>query len=669
MAADQNTPARNATPIPWFTGLAVIACLGFSIHAKLQQEVVTAEASQALDTAVEYWTQHPYLEPGSVLLTRIDRAWLERARDDYEQRRAQQGWTDTPPAILLRRQKILDDHVATGLRGVRALPAQGVAVVPDDGPAPSWLLHPGLHPSLAFLAGNAFLLIFLGLYLERSLGPALYLTSLAGITAAGAAAWCFAFEEVVGWGLVGTAPLCAGLLAAFAVRYADRARDGFYPVGLVLGTAWLVLPPWLGSDASFTSVDVLTKTAAPASTDVYWALLGAAVAGVTFAIVARFAKVDGVRTEVSGSVAMRHPLFRRALRAQEGGRPREALELLEELVREEPDHYEGAVLLSDLLRELGRPEAPSALLHVIRIELKQHHATSAIDHWRELTQHGIPGEIKPAFLVSMALLLRENKEQEAAITALRCALERSDDSVSRHVAARIARAARGIDHEVAEVAAWRALGSIELGLRERQALESLLAEVLPARKEEVARAATVAPPTPAASAPDAETGEAAAPRPAPMNDAIDLDLPDRGIDAILAVPVELRDEGLQIQTAEGQKKLVRFDRMEAIAVAAVSELGQKPVILVDVVLNWMTTANETLRVIRLRADRFDPLRLVEAPSRVDALRETVKRMLAASGALPLPDEHAALGRPFASFSDLETYHRTVLMVESETASD
>ena len=664
MENEQPKAPRGATPIPWLTGLAVVACLGFSIHAHLQREVATEAAIDALDTAIAYWTEHPYLDPGEILRTRLADDQIERSRAEHEALRQRQGWTQTPPAIVERRQGILEDHVRTGLASVQSLPSRGVAVVPQDGgvPTPAWLLYPGLHPSFWVLVGNGILLIFLGLYLERSLGPGLYLTSLVGISVAGAAAWSFAFEDVRGYGLVGTAPVCAGLLAAFAVRYADRGRDGFYPVGLVLGTIWLVLPPWIGVRHSFATVDVFSSTPAPQGTDVYWALLGAAGAGAVFALMARLFRIDGSRAELAGSLSMRHPVFRRAVRAREAGRPREALELLEELIREDPDHYEGAVLLSDVMRELGRPDAQTALLRVIRLELKHHHATSAIDHWRELTQTGIPGEIKPAFLVSMSLLLRENGEQEPAVTALRCALERSDDSVSRHVAARIARAARGIDHEVAEVAAWRALGSIELGLKERQALEGLLAEVLPARKEEQQRDAReasrpVAPPEP--ERPARELREPVAGPP----EAIEIDVPDRALDAILAVPLDLDEEGLQIQTEDGQKKRVRFDRMEAIAVAAVGGLGQKPVILIDVVLNWMTTANETLRVIRLRADRFDPVRLVPGPSRVDALREAVKSMLDASGALPLPDEHAALGRPFASFESLESYQRTVLMVD------
>jgi hypothetical protein len=100
-------------------------------------------------------------------------------------------------------------------------------------------------------------------------------------------------------------------------------------------------------------------------------------------------------------------------------------------------------------------------------------------------------------------------------------------------------------------------------------------------------------------------------------------------------------------------------------VAAVSDVAAKPVIIVDLVLNWKAAKHETLRVIRLRGDQFDPRRLVaEQSSPIDALRAFVKKLLERSSAIALPDAEAALGRPFASFDELVIYQRAVLIVEA-----
>jgi hypothetical protein len=88
------------------------------------------------------------------------------------------------------------------------------------------------------------------------------------------------------------------------------------------------------------------------------------------------------------------------------------------------------------------------------------------------------------------------------------------------------------------------------------------------------------------------------------------------------------------------------------------------VVVVDLVLNWLSTSDETLRVVRLRSDQFDPRSIIEGePSQADALRSLVGRLLERSNAQALPDEESALGRPFLTYTTLEEYQRTVLMVE------
>jgi len=224
------------------------------------------------------------------------------------------------------------------------------------------------------------------------------------------------------------------------------------------------------------------------------------------------------------------------------------------------------------------------------------------------------------------------------------------------IAARIARAARGLDPGVVEEAAWRALGSVELELGERQSLERLIGEAIGSAGGSRVASAAGADPVGAVGA------GAAAPRPA----AIAIESRQRGMESVLAVPLELLDDGLAIQTESGAKKIVRYERIDAVAVAAVHGIAAKPVILVDLILNWKAPVHETLRLIRMRGDRFDPRSLFPGQgSAVDALRTFVTHVLERSGAVPLPDQASALGRPFASFEELALYQRAVLMAESD----
>jgi hypothetical protein len=274
----------------------------------------------------------------------------------------------------------------------------------------------------------------------------------------------------------------------------------------------------------------------------------------------------------------------------------------------------------------------------------------------------------------MALLLKESGQPGAALAALHGALERSQRESDAPVAARIARAARDLDPRTAEDAAWRALGSLELSYEDRQALEVMLGEIIPSASGsesglELATSGGVELDDQASQGYEPLPGES--PKETATAVPIDIDLDERTLTALEAVPLQCDDEGVHVSvTKSGAKKLVPYQHVDAVAVAGIQGLGPKPVIMVDLVLNWMTTAKEQLRVVRLRTDRFDPRCLapgVDSPA--DALRRFVARVIVAAGATPLPDAPSAQGRPFATFPNLQNYERTVLLVESADDPD
>jgi hypothetical protein len=270
----------------------------------------------------------------------------------------------------------------------------------------------------------------------------------------------------------------------------------------------------------------------------------------------------------------------------------------------------------------------------------------------------------------MALLLKESGQPGAALAALHGALQRTQRESDAPLTARIARAARDLDPRTAEDAAWRALGSIELSYEDRQALEVMLGEIIPSTSEsglELAPDGGVEL--------DEQTSQGYEPLPGESPKAtatpIDIDFEERTLAALAAVPLQCDDNGVHVSvTKSGAKKLVPYQNIDAVAVAGVQGLGPRPVIVVDLVLNWMTTAKEQLRVVRLRTDQFDPRILtpgVDSPA--DALRRFLARVIVASSATPLPDAPSAQGRPFATFPSLQGYERTVLLVESADVAD
>jgi hypothetical protein len=131
-----------------------------------------------------------------------------------------------------------------------------------------------------------------------------------------------------------------------------------------------------------------------------------------------------------------------------------------------------------------------------------------------------------------------------------------------------------------------------------------------------------------------------------------------------AMPTRLEEEGIRLQLCGGRKARVAYTGITALAVAQVSGLSDQPIVAIDLVLNWQESEETTLRVVRLRSDRFDPRMVMAAGAENDVtLCDFLAELIAGSEALPLPDADAALGVRLRAFDDIETYEREVLQVK------
>jgi hypothetical protein len=312
--------------------------------------------------------------------------------------------------------------------------------------------------------------------------------------------------------------------------------------------------------------------------------------------------------------------------------------------------------------------AAEALLRVVRSELERGHNEAAVAHWLALVAAGLDAHADATLSIRMAALLRDGGRRDEAAAALRSALRRSGGPTTLAVSARVARAAVDVDPQLAVDAAWRALSCDELDPLDRRDLERLLAGLQGRggiEPTEETRAGEAAPareePEAAAPAPPAEARR----RPEP----IELGHRPRRLEVVLGIPLAIETAGLRVALESRDLRLVGWREIDAIAVCAVDGLGAKPVLVVDLIAGWRRPADEPLRIVRLRGDRFDPRKVVDSGgSPVDALRDLVDRLLAETGGEPLPDLRAARGRPFAGFRDLTAFEEEVLMAE-EGGSD
>jgi membrane associated rhomboid family serine protease len=702
-------PAENQQP--WVTyGLLVLCAIALMYSNHLERDA-RSSADAAVAKAAAYWTERPYLEPADIVVEKLTTEVIQSRRAEFQRDRSKGSSIGVPKTVRSHYQEILDGLTAEALEPLSKLPhyRMGVRVSKPDGV--SYIAHAFLHSGWLHLIGNGILLLVLGCYIERAWGHILFGVFALVCSLAAATAFRIGNPELDA-SLIGTSGMIAGLLAAFTLRFASRWTEVSYCPIVIVGLCWLTLPAGFGWDGSVVPGLATSGELAGAANASLWAAAGGFGCGLVITSMMMLGKIESIFFDTDSTPAKKpsvDPDLEAALDARANGRPDEAFELISALLQRKPEHRAALLAMWEVALDLGQPsDASRAMLRVIRDEVRRN-APSAVDHWLDLTSRGLHGDAEPALLIHVALMLCEADRRAEALVALERALEISAQTDSPEIAARVARASRSLDRGFTEAAAWCALGSVDLAMKDRQNLEALLEELhrgtSESPSENVPRDDAGAAAHPAFSsdhlgsnsrlddrslqreAPEL-TGETGLPRAGPPTTAdargeggsaaepvasvrpapIDLEITSRELRVVPAQPSELVEDGLMIEIEGGAKRKIGFERVDAVSVVAVDGLGPKFVIVVDLVLNWMSESSEPLKVIRMRGDRFDPRQFSPGfDSPLDAMRIFTARLLEQSNATALPDAQSVRGTPFASFSDLASYHRTVFSVEEETA--
>ncbi|HEY8155209.1 MAG TPA: hypothetical protein VII72_13870 [Myxococcota bacterium] len=371
------------------------------------------------------------------------------------------------------------------------------------------------------------------------------------------------------------------------------------------------------------------------------------------------------RVATSARTLARPRILRQGVAAARRGNLEAAFALLREEVTARPDHPRSTLLFWELALACERArEAALPMARLVRSEAAAGRCEKAADHWLALV-----GEV-PEAVVDVAVLMRilpvlrdrvgasrgaEAQKQARAqlIDALRRSVDPNSGTLTPALALRLVEEARGLDLDVARRAAQAALASPDLHEAKRVRLQQLL--------ESLEAGAWPEPPPPA-------------PLPTPQTEGRAAPLPERELEASAAriaarmpppgalrvsevIPVELDDQGLVAHEGEDDRRTrIDYRAIEAVAAAEVAEVGDAPVLVVDLVLR-APRAGRPRSILRMRSNAFDPASLF--PDRTDAgqaLRALLAELLDRSAALPLPDPDSALGvRPqrFATLADFE----------------
>ena len=383
------------------------------------------------------------------------------------------------------------------------------------------------------------------------------------------------------------------------------------------------------------------------------------------------------------------PVLRQAIEARQRGNHQAAYLLLEEALRESPDHPTATLLFWEVAASCGRSEAAApSLTRMIQGLASAGDVEQAADQWTALTSR-LPGtRTDPSTLVRIIPVLAKRAQQEEQpkrraaqharlVHALRQAVEVGNPGLTPALALRLVGQARKIDPGSARLAARTALEAKELHPNKRAQLERIVANLPgeatpdaadPALGErqrdpagvaeaddglsesELAALAARLPPTRSRPviAPTASTGQAS-----------------RGLEVVEGAPTALSDRELSVLLSGGRQLQLEYASIEALAVGQIGDPAGKPELVIDLVLNWNRRDEPQLRIVRLRSESFDARMVVIGESDPwEALRTLLAELFERSHAVPLPDPDSALALQFRTFASLADYEREVLRTRS-----
>ncbi|HUK12608.1 MAG TPA: rhomboid family intramembrane serine protease, partial [Thermoanaerobaculaceae bacterium] len=494
-------------------------------------------------------------------------------------------------------------------------PIMRLGLVPAHPTPVAFITSMFMHSGWMHLLGNLLIFYLAGPFIEDAFGrplfAALYLAS--GLFAAGFHIAMFPHSTSP---LVGASGAIAGIMGAFLIRFARTRVRFFYVLWLFLlvrwGTvtvpAWVVLPLWLLQNLFFAGLSSQSGVA-------YWAHVGGFGFGCAAALAIRQLKVEeryvapAIEKEISVS---QHAELDPAMEALSRGEVAAAREGFARVLAAEPRNPDAHLGMWQTY--VHASDARGGAEHVVRViedELRRGEGTLALDHWRELVQAAGTGG--PA-----ALRWRLASVIEAQLPAAAAEIYR--DLAADPTAGVLAeKAARRLGAPVGAAAS--------------------------AAGPQAAAAAAIRPVPPAtvAAAPAAPAPDGCAP----------------GFEVESCTPQRLQADGLLLVGNAGGPEILPFAQVGTVAVGAITG-AQRPYLVLDLVLR--PVPGERRKVVRLLSSGFDPRALVGGVGQtpIEAFRELIRVIVAATGARVAPDTLLSSGGRFASFATPEEYERALL---------
>jgi len=633
--------------LPWVTFTVMGLCLITFLIAHPGEQSRVEQTFEDLGEAFEYFGEHPYLEMDQRLRDVLVQEYGDEQTTALIEMTRQAG--PQPPSDssqLQREQETLDGLVDAFTSSVDSSPYRLLGVVPADLRVASFITYQFAHLGWGHLLGNLFILFLAGPFIEDVWGRPLYAAFY--LTAGTVAALMFvARYPNLDVPLVGASGAIAGVMGAFLVRYWNTKIKFFYwifffMVGTFEAPAWLMLPLWFLKELTFAqAMDVVTPGEGGGGV-AFWAHVWGFVFGVVVACAIAYFRIEDrfIDRSIESKVTLvENTAVEEAAALAEGGDRDGAKAALKRELATHSENVDAAISLWNLCFQDG--DVATSLPHMlsaIRRAARRGDDEFVTIHWLEVLDSGCAVDVDPGLGARIAEMLRNESRLDPATATLELAAGSVDESTPTGVLLRLARLAIDLGSELAPALASTALSHPDLP---------------PEAREELEPVAALAGPVPVVGS----TSDGS--EPSAAEDSAGDEPVVHSVVAKRVVPRRLDGQTLEVEV-DGKKHGIDLATVQVIAVCGIARAAQKPVVLVDLLLDSPWGDRPKLRVIRMTSDTFDPRLLVGGDDGMQAFQAWLNRLFEISEAVPLPDPDSARGKPFRSFSTIEAYEKEVL---------
>ncbi len=635
---------RSVRRQPWVTWIIMALCLVVFLFTGPGDKERARESLERLQVAVEYFVEHPYLEPPP-RLREIFVSQIGEEETDAQIELMREVAPDGPTSNLEleREQAKLDRLVEESVITIDDAPLRRWGLVPAEFRLPTILTYQFLHGGWMHLLGNLFMLFLVGPFIEDVWGRPLYFGFY--LTAGAVAGLMFMVRyPALDSPLIGASGAIAGVMGAFLVRYWHTKIKFLYWFFLLVGTfeapAWLMLPLWFFKELfSAQAMDSLAPGTGGGSV-AFWAHVWGFVFGVIVAYAITHFQIEErhIHSRIESKITLvDNTAVEAAAQLAEKGDARGAVAVLQEELATNSDNVEAATAMWNLCFKTQQAEvALPYMLSALHRTTRKGDDEFVIAIWEDVLHACDSIPIEPALGVRLAEILVEDGRDGGALDTLALAWGRVDGSTPAPILLRMARLAMALYAPETAAVIDAALAHPEFPSEMRSELEAARTAVADEPEEEASSTAAVA---------------------------YTADEFRHTLQVITAIPHGFDGDQLKIEV-DGRLRYLGLGGIQVLAAAGITRDGRRPVVLIDLLLDPPWGGSDNLRSIRLTSDTFDPRKLVGGEDAMTAFQRFLDRILTVSEAVPLPDPQAARGQPFRSFGSLEEYQREVLNVTS-----